>query len=167
MECLYILKLVNNKYYIGKSTDVPARYKQHKNGNGCAWTSKYHPIKLIETRKLKDEYDETNVTKDYMKKYGIDNVRGGAYCQLELPTHVRKVLEHELHDSSDSCYSCGEKGHFANACSKQKYVAKVQWQNYSQLEESDSDECFRCGRDSHWQADCYAKYDIDGDYIED
>jgi len=50
---------------------------------------------------------------------------------------------------------------------KPKYTAKIQWENYSQLNEADDNACFRCGRNSHWQKDCYATYDLDGDLIED
>ena len=42
--CIYILKLSNNKYYIGKSNNIFIRYRQHLNGNGSFWTKKYKPL---------------------------------------------------------------------------------------------------------------------------
>ena len=84
MEYLYTLQLQDGKYYVGKSSDPDARYLQHKNGTGAAWTKKYKPVKLLDTKLITSEYDETNLTKDFIKKYGIENVRGGPYTQLEL-----------------------------------------------------------------------------------
>ena len=116
MESLYILQLTSGKYYVGKSTDVAKRFDQHKNGGGSAWTKKYAPVKLIETRPITSPHDETNVTKDLMKKYGVENVRGGAYTAVELPEEQEDLIRHELRAASDSCYKCGRKGHFANRC---------------------------------------------------
>jgi predicted GIY-YIG superfamily endonuclease len=116
MNILYILQLADNKWYVGKTTDATARFKQHVSGSGSAWTTLYKPIKMVESRPLKDAYDETNTTKDLMKKYGIDNVRGGAYVQPILSEDVEKVLKQELRGDSDTCFKCGLKGHFANKC---------------------------------------------------
>jgi len=116
MESLYVLQLEDNKWYVGKTTDIKSRFTQHQNGKGSAWTKSYKPVKIVENRRLKDQYDETNTTKDYMKKYGIDNVRGGSYAQVVLPDDVEKVLKQELRGDSDTCFKCNLKGHFANHC---------------------------------------------------
>ena len=116
MESLYVLQLTGGKYYVGKSADVIKRFEQHKSGNGSAWTRQYPPIKLLETRPITSPHDENNVTKDYMKKYGIGNVRGGSYAQLTLPDDVRGVLEREFRGNDDQCIKCGLAGHFANRC---------------------------------------------------
>ena len=116
MEVLYVLQLEDNKWYVGKTTDIKKRFTQHQVGQGSAWTKSYKPVKIVENRRLKDQYDETNTTKDYMKKYGIDNVRGGSYTQIVLPDDVEKVLKQELRGDSDTCFKCNLKGHFANQC---------------------------------------------------
>lgn len=113
---LYVLELEDNKWYIGKTNDIKKRFTQHQNGEGSAWTKSYKPVRLAQCRPLKDEYDETNMTKTYMKKYGIDNVRGGAYTHVVLPDDVEKVLKQELRGDSDTCFKCNLKGHFANRC---------------------------------------------------
>jgi cellular nucleic acid-binding protein len=118
MESLYILQLTSGKYYVGKTTDVIKRFDQHKNGNGSAWTKKYAPMRLVETRPITSPHDETNVTKDLMKKYGVDNVRGGAYTAVDLPEEQEDMIRHELRSASDSCYKCGKPGHFANRCTR-------------------------------------------------
>lgn len=116
MESLYVLQLEDNKWYVGKTADIQNRFTQHQTGKGSAWTKSYKPVKIVETRRLKDQYDETNTTKDYMKKYGIDNVRGGAYAQVVLPDDVEKVLKQELRGDSDTCFKCNLRGHFATKC---------------------------------------------------
>jgi predicted GIY-YIG superfamily endonuclease len=116
MEQLYVLQLENGKYYVGKSKDVIKRFEQHKTGSGSIWTSKYKPIKIVEVRDLKDHHDENNTTKDYMKKYGIKNVRGGSYTQTDLPDDVEQLLQKEMTGNSDKCYKCNLGGHFANQC---------------------------------------------------
>jgi predicted GIY-YIG superfamily endonuclease len=116
MESLYVLQLEDNKWYVGKTTDIKKRFTQHQAGQGSAWTKSYKPVKIVETRRLKDQYDETNTTKEYMKKYGIDNVRGGSYTQVVLPDDVERVLKQELRGDSDACFKCNLKGHFANQC---------------------------------------------------
>lgn len=117
MPVLYVLQCEDNRYYIGK-TDRPIenRIYEHFNNYGSEWTKKFKPFKVIEVRYDADEFDEDKYTKIYMKKYGIDNVRGGTYTQLELCDYQRKTLEKELCSASDLCFRCNRSGHFANQC---------------------------------------------------
>lgn len=116
MEQLYVLQLEGGKYYIGKTSDVMKRFEQHKSGSGAAWTRTHKPIKMLECRALNGDHDENNVTKDYMKKYGINNVRGGSYTQVSLPDDVESVLQREFRGNADVCYKCNLAGHFATNC---------------------------------------------------
>jgi hypothetical protein len=84
MVYIYVLKLENNKYYIGKTENPKIRLENHFSSNGSEWTKLYKPIKIIEIIPNCDNYDEDKYTKIYMDKYGIDNVRGGSYVQIEL-----------------------------------------------------------------------------------
>ena len=90
MVYIYILKLQSNKYYIGKTNNPNFRLEEHESGKGSAWTKKYKPIKLMELIKNCDSYDEDKHTLRYMELMGIDNVRGGSFCQLKL-TFNRKI----------------------------------------------------------------------------
>jgi predicted GIY-YIG superfamily endonuclease len=118
MSTLYVLQLENGKYYVGKTQDIDKRYREHKNGQGSEWTKIYKPVKILETRNISSDHDENNTTKDYMKKYGIANVRGGAYCQVDLTEEQENSIRHEIRSNTDNCYKCGKPGHFANKCSK-------------------------------------------------
>jgi len=153
MSTLYILQLKHGKWYVGKTDDIHRRFDQHVSGSGSAWTSVHEPIKIYETRQIKTLHDETNLTKDLMKKYGVDNVRGGAYCQVDLPEATREHIEHELHASTDMCFKCGKTGHFARDCYVKKQVQKKVIQKGA---------CYRCGRKSHYSPDCYASTHVDG-----
>ena len=116
MSTIYILQLQHGKYYVGKTDDIQKRFEQHLNGKGSAWTKEHSPIKIVETRQITSSYDETNITKDYMKKYGIENVRGGAYCAVDMTEEQETSIRHEIRSNDDKCYTCGKPGHFANRC---------------------------------------------------
>lgn len=117
MMNIYALELDSGKYYIGKtSRDVSIRVQEHTTGNGSEWTSTYKPVKIIENYQSDSQFEEDILTKKYMIKHGIDNVRGGSYTKFVLDEWQIKSLEHEFKSVSDCCYKCGEKGHFANVC---------------------------------------------------
>jgi predicted GIY-YIG superfamily endonuclease len=113
---IYVLRLEDGHFYIGKSDNVIKRYQEHLNGSGSAWTRIHKPIKLELTRSLQGDHDENNTTKDYMKKYGINKVRGGSYTQMVLPEDVKGLLERELRGNADVCYKCSLPGHFIEQC---------------------------------------------------
>jgi len=99
---IYALKLDSSKYYIGKtSRDVSTRFEEHKNENGSEWCSTYKPVKIIEQYQSDNQFEEDMLTKKYMMKYGIDNVRGGSYTKIVLDEWQIKSLEHEFKSVSD------------------------------------------------------------------
>ena len=51
-----------------------------------------------------------------MEKYGIDNVRGGSYCKINLTKHEKDKALQIIRSVSDKCYKCGKKGHFSKNC---------------------------------------------------
>jgi cellular nucleic acid-binding protein len=61
-------------------------------------------------------FEEDKITKEYMLKYGIENVRGGTYTQIELTESQIKLINNELRGAMDECLKCGKKGHFASEC---------------------------------------------------
>ena len=86
MVYIYILKLINDKYYVGKSNNPSIRLESHFSSNGSVWTQKYKPLEVIEVIPDCDNYDEDKYTLKMMNKYGILNVRGGSFCQINLST---------------------------------------------------------------------------------
>jgi len=114
---IYILKLNDNKYYIGKTNrPVNDRYQEHIEGNGSFWTKKYKPLYVIKQINNSSPFDEDRYVKEYMAMYGIDNVRGGSYNQEELTCETIRFLRNELRTSNNECYKCGSTSHFVSEC---------------------------------------------------
>jgi predicted GIY-YIG superfamily endonuclease len=61
MNSIYILKLEDNKYYVGKTKNINKRILEHFSNNGSEWTKKYKPIEIIDTFKSNDVFDEKNI----------------------------------------------------------------------------------------------------------
>jgi predicted GIY-YIG superfamily endonuclease len=147
--CIYVLKLANNKYYIGKTKNINNRLLQHFENNGSVWTKKYKPIEIIQTYKNCESLDEDKYTIKYMAKYGIDNVRGGIYCQINLNYHEKQIIKRSISAMNDTCYRCGSSDHFISNCKKMEKKLF----------------CSRCKRNSHNIDNCYAKTFINGKKI--
>jgi predicted GIY-YIG superfamily endonuclease len=116
MTSIYALRLVSGKYYIGKSLDVMNRYQQHLNGQGSAWTKKYRPLAIDKIHENASPFDEDKITMEYISKYGVDNVRGGSYSQIELSEFHKDAINMQIRSATDCCTQCGRKGHFAKDC---------------------------------------------------
>jgi len=114
---IYILKLNNNKYYIGKTNrSVNERYQEHLEGIGSFWTKKYKPLSVVKQIENSSQFDEDRYVKEYMAIYGIENVRGGSYNQEELNGDTIKFLKNEFKTSNNECYKCGSTSHFVSEC---------------------------------------------------
>lgn len=116
MEHIYILRLSTGKYYIGKTKNVDKRWEEHISGNGSGWTKKYKPLSLIKSVVSTSHFDEDRYVKEYMEKYGIENVRGGTYSNMVLDANCIAVLEKEIRHSNNLCVRCGRDTHFIKDC---------------------------------------------------
>ena len=144
---IYVLQLTQGKFYVGKSDNIPARFQAHLNGRGCEWTKLYRPIKIFEVRENDSPFMEDAVTKEYMSKYGYDNVRGGTYSQVDLYEEDLDVIEREMRHASDVCLRCGRPGHWAKDCRARNEFSPVFRKGVI---------CYRCGRPGHYAPECWS-----------
>jgi hypothetical protein len=122
---IYILKLEKDKYYVGKTQNPDFRLENHFASNGSEWTKKYKPISVIELLSNCDDFDEDKYTIKYMEIFGINNVRGGSFCQIILSNNNIETLKQMINGSTDKCYICGKSDHFVKDCKKRNECKEV------------------------------------------
>ncbi len=112
--------LQDDKYYVGCSSDVIRRYKQHQKGQGSSWTQLYPPVDLQSLHEVAPGrlpgFEEDAQVKSLMLIYGIDRVRGGSYSNVELTEAQLAELKQALRHAKSACYRCGRTSHFASEC---------------------------------------------------
>ena len=121
MSSICIFKLQENKYYVTKLTSEHIRESVFnkgrnnesddeflgivkmfmidvliKNLNNVEWLKKYPVIDINNIYPVLSIFDEDKWTKDYMFKYGIDNVRGSFYQDIILEDYIINNIENEL-----------------------------------------------------------------------
>ena len=186
MVFIYILKLENNKYYVGKSKNPVKRLEDHfgvDSRTGSFWTKKHKPIEVLNVFEG-DDFDEDKYVKKYMAEFGIDNVRGGSYCKNDISFQERNLIENEIKGSTDKCFRCGRSSHFAKDCYAKtdvdgKYItnSKVRTKVKTKVRRPcvscggdhkilecprPGNMCYRCGRPDHWKIRCTEDFDING-----
>ena len=187
---IYVLKLHNNKYYIGKTTNPNFRLENHFKSQGSEWTKQYKPTEVVELFKG-DDFDEDKYTLKYMSKYGIQNVRGGSWCQIKLSQNDEERALKSIDGATDKCFKCGQKGHFISNCPYSESSEEVWCCEYCgkefdtekgclfhekryckqrtvhKVNKPAKNDCYRCGRQGHYATTCYAKTDINGYELHD
>ncbi len=116
MVNIYVLKLEYGKYYVGKTNNVNVRLNDHIRSKGSAWTRKYKLISVEHVYKNCDNFDEDKYTVKLMSEKGIDNVRGGSFCEIKLNQASKEIIQRMLRSKDDKCHFCGEVGHFIRNC---------------------------------------------------
>ena len=79
---IYKLYLEGNKVYIGKTINIKRRVEEHFSGGGSKVTQKFKPVNY-EILEVCDGFFSKEIeqyhTKENIKIYGYENVRGGKY----------------------------------------------------------------------------------------
>ncbi len=184
---IYILKLKENKYYVGKSNDPIERFAEHIRGEGSSWTKKYKPVEIMKVIDNVSPFDEDKHVKELMSKYGINNVRGGSYVTPKLDEIQEISLKKEIWSAKDCCSRCGREGHWISDCFATTDIEGEEiYELVAESEESDEDsedydesesseeeidilknksstkkeiKCYNCGKSGHYASNCYVDSD--------
>ncbi len=89
-DSVIVFKLENNKWYVGKSENIQKFIRNIKTGNGPRWTQ---INKLNSVHKIIINGDLKEITLEYMKTYGWENVRGYGWSQINMkrPPKVLRI----------------------------------------------------------------------------
>lgn len=168
-KVLYVLQLSKGRIYVGTTMNIEKRIKQHREGHGALWTQLYTFEHIIEVREVISIYDEENVTKEYMRRYGIDLVRGSKFVLPVLPeVQIIEIETSWWAADSSLCQRCGGNDHWATHCRATVTVTGRELSVHQIPNEppvvtgNKSKICDRCGYHGHTLTQCYAKRHKDG-----
>jgi hypothetical protein len=166
-DVIYVLECAHGKYYVGKCSSVrlSERIVEHQTGQGAVFTDVHPPKRLVHSHLCTGPFDEDNTVLEWMRKYGLDNVRGGTYSQIVLPQHHVVSINQQLAHADGKCIKCGGE-HFALECvtgSKQKFACTTQ---RAADEHCIDDACYRCGRLGHFSSECFASKHANGQRLQ-
>lgn len=100
----YILKFENGNYYIGETKNLEVIEKRSMKGKWIYQNGAISDITWGE-RECFDYSERTLLTLRFMKKHGIDKVRGGGYSECILSDASRREIDNYLkHMTSDLSY---------------------------------------------------------------
>jgi predicted GIY-YIG superfamily endonuclease len=99
---IYVLQLIDDRYYVGRTGNILTRIEQHFTGCGSLYTMMYKPIKVIEVTEEFKKEDERNKTLEIMSKYGWEKVRGAGWCSLEIKKPKEKIYKKKKNEHERS-----------------------------------------------------------------
>lgn len=116
-DYIYVLKLIEDRYYIGRSQNILQRIEQHFNGDGSLYTKKYKPLKIVEIVEEKSNDDERNKTIEYAEKFTWEKVRGYVWCRVDYKNPCklnnivveRKIIYSEIDEKVKQLYCIDNK----------------------------------------------------------
>ena len=162
---IYILKLVDNKYYIGFTDNIKKRVQEHIDGNGSSFTKMYRPINLVKVyENVNPEKVDVSIIK-YMKKFGVDNVRGGSYKNVKLKkTQIKELKKQGVVFPKVSIDDINLEDLILDDI--EESTVKIQKILKIPVRQANGT-CFRCMKDGHYVHQCRETIDKYGNRIKE
>ena len=95
---VYVLQLLNNKFFVGSTYDIYATLRQvfSTNAQKHPWLNNYKPLYVHKIVHNCDTSDEHRYLIKYIREYGVDNVRGSTFdaCTYEQES-LREIRKNE------------------------------------------------------------------------
>lgn len=155
MFSIYTLALDENKYFVGITTNTKVCLEDEASVQDLQWLRIYKPIEVIEFITDCDAFDQDKYVLKYMDRYGIDNVRGGSFYEVEIYPEMYALIEHMICTAKGQCYGCGKHGHPIQQCDvyDTEQIEKI-WNSFK-------NQCFECYGygDTHSIEECPNKHE--------
>ena len=121
MGQVYILKLEGGMWYVGYTERAIKRILQHAEKKGAKWTKKHRPVEPIPysmSEPIYSKEDEDRITLSMMSEHGIQNVRGGKWCMVDMKPRTVRQIQKLLPKKSGKqyCDRCGRNSHTRAQC---------------------------------------------------
>ena len=130
---VYILDLDHGKFYVGSTKNLESRLRAHIEGKGAEFTKVHKPL----AREIVSEYfqcfsyesdeealsGELMATLQLMDEQGIENVRGGPYCEMTLSDATKKEIQRLIDHLKGQCYKCHKRAHVLRDCQSIQHSA--------------------------------------------
>lgn len=128
---IYVLQLGDSKKYVGSTRCFTTELRHMINDNVVSSWVREHGFKAIHCLfPMDNEKDllkeEETIMYDMMRKYGIENVRGGAFNNIDMTNEEVEVVMKIIGHRHDVCLKCGSSKHYAVDCEKSQTVGRKQ-----------------------------------------
>jgi hypothetical protein len=149
MIYIYILELYNNKFYIGKVNNISSIVNDICN-NKFEWLFYNKPLKIIDIYNFSNDINEDEFVLEFMNIYGVNNVRGGCFKQMNLTFDNTYDIFKTIKIVYNKCYLCGEETHNGDKCKLNK---KYDYDLLVGLITSNII-CYKCNNKGHYKEEC-------------
>ncbi|MFX1366942.1 MAG: hypothetical protein ACFFCE_19860 [Promethearchaeota archaeon] len=97
-EIIYVLKLENNKWWIGKSKYFLKQIESIKKGKTNKWIRE-NPV--VSVKELIEDGDIVRITLDYMEEYGWENVQGSCWYDGQLDKYIPNKIKRYISEQKN------------------------------------------------------------------